>query len=150
METHSTEPSITAAAPSSNATGTFTRESPSQPKSLYYRASIICSQYRNDQIRAVMQWSPDFIPLACPLSACSLIGPAAVLALQQQRWAEHESQGGLSESIETEPILQELNLHIIELTLDHFARYWGIGNSMRRKQKPFASVGEKTIKLLAN
>lgn len=59
----------------------------------------------------VRNWPPEFIPIALPLIACTIIGPAAVNITPEQ-----DRQGG------------HINKEMTDLVLQRFAEYWGLGS----------------------
>ncbi|KAK5021130.1 hypothetical protein LTS07_011217 [Exophiala sideris] len=66
------------------------------------------AQLIQEHMRAIRMWSPDYIPLASPLIANALVGPAAKF-------------------LDLNDVASALDGKLLEMVLKRFAEYWGIG-----------------------
>ena len=72
--------------------------------------------------RAMQAWLPEYIAVACPFVACTLIGPALenVRATQSAN-ASHKATRN------------DMRLEMIKLILKQIGKFWNIGSSALRK-----------------
>ncbi|RHZ69813.1 hypothetical protein CDV55_107029 [Aspergillus turcosus] len=98
---------------------------PSSPRACQSYTEFVaeCGQYINDRLRAVRLWSADYMPLASPLVACALIGPAAVHA------AKRPHPGGSKDEMRS-----SLEAYLLDLSLHRFGKFWRLGEFLQGKR----------------
>ena len=89
----------------------------------YSRETLIqhCSRYTNEIVRAVRLWSPDYISVASPFIACTIIGPEAVHVQQCRQYDSKQGNGDKQHAIDGE---------MLELVIKRFADYWRLGSML--------------------
>lgn len=80
--------------------------------------------YTEQIIRCIRRWSPEHIPYSSPFIGCLILGPAAIHVRVAKGIRDAVNDGNESQYVEA---------HLLELTLGHIARYWGIGSAILGK-----------------